>query len=144
MSRTDDLEHLRLLAIFHYIVGGVAALFALFPLIHVGIGLWMLLAPEGMSGQHPHGQPPVEMIGYLFTILGLVFVVLGQAMAWLIIYSGRQIQKRDKYMLSFVMASVMCLFAPFGTILGVFTIIVLSRGSVKALYGRPVPPGEPT
>jgi len=33
-----------------------------------------------------------------------------------------------------VMACVECLFIPFGTILGVFTIIVLLRESVKALF----------
>jgi hypothetical protein len=32
------------------------------------------------------------------------------------------------------MACIECLFLPFGTILGVFTIIVLSRESVKALF----------
>jgi hypothetical protein len=32
------------------------------------------------------------------------------------------------------MACIECLFIPFGTILGVFTIIVLSRESVKTLF----------
>jgi hypothetical protein len=35
------------------------------------------------------------------------------------------------------MACILCLFTPLGTILGVFTIIVLSRQSVKELYGLP-------
>lgn len=30
-----DLEHLRLLSIFHYVVGGLIALFACFPIIHL-------------------------------------------------------------------------------------------------------------
>jgi hypothetical protein len=30
--------------------------------------------------------------------------------------------------------AVQCLFMPFGTILGVFTIIILSRESVQRLY----------
>jgi len=32
------------------------------------------------------------------------------------------------------MACIECLFIPFGTILGVFTIVVLSREPVKALF----------
>jgi hypothetical protein len=36
------------------------------------------------------------------------------------------------------MAGVECLFMPVGTVLGVFTIIVLVRDSVKELFGRPV------
>jgi hypothetical protein len=33
-----------------------------------------------------------------------------------------------------VMACIECLFVPFGTILGVFTIVVLSRESVSVLF----------
>jgi len=39
------------------------------------------------------------------------------------------------YWFSFVVACVECLFIPFGVVLGAFTIIVLSRRSVKELYG---------
>jgi len=39
-----------------------------------------------------------------------------------------------RYWFAFVMACIECLFIPFGTILGVFTIIVLSRESVKTLF----------
>ncbi len=31
----QDLEHLRLLSLFHYVVGGIAALFGCFPFIHL-------------------------------------------------------------------------------------------------------------
>jgi len=34
----QDAEHLRLLPIFHYIVGGLAALFSLFPLLYTTVG----------------------------------------------------------------------------------------------------------
>jgi hypothetical protein len=34
-SSTDE-QHLQLLAIFHYVVGGMTALFACMPLIHLG------------------------------------------------------------------------------------------------------------
>lgn len=34
------------------------------------------------------------------------------------------------------MAAILCMFIPFGTILGVFTLIVLSRESVRQLYLR--------
>ena len=39
-----------------------------------------------------------------------------------------------------VMAALACLSMPFGTVLGVFTIIVLARPSVQALFSRPVAP----
>jgi len=34
-----DEEHLKLLSIFHYVVGGIAAFFAFFPIIHLVIGI---------------------------------------------------------------------------------------------------------
>jgi hypothetical protein len=37
-------------------------------------------------------------------------------------------------MLSFVAACLTCVNVPLGTALGVFTIIVLNRASVKAMY----------
>jgi len=141
IPRNDDLEHLRLLGISHYIIGGVAALFALFPLIHVGLGIWMLTTSEALQN-HQQGEPPVELFGDLFAALGLLFMLGGEVMAGLTLYSGRQIQRREKYLFSFVIACAMGLFIRFGTILGVFTIrvftiIVLSRESVQQLYGRP-------
>jgi hypothetical protein len=33
-----DEEHLRLLAIFHYVVAGLAALFSIFPLLYTTLG----------------------------------------------------------------------------------------------------------
>ena len=48
----QDKEHLRLLAIFHYIVAGLAALFSFFPLLYATIGaivrgaIGLRIAPE--------------------------------------------------------------------------------------------------
>ncbi|MDJ0671770.1 MAG: hypothetical protein DWQ53_23750 [Microcystis flos-aquae DF17] len=64
-------------------------------------------------------------------------VKLGEVFAIATIVSGRFLKRRQRYWFSFVMACILCLFTPLGTILGVFTIIVLSRQSVKELYGLP-------
>jgi hypothetical protein len=63
-----------------------------------------------------------------------VLFLIGLAMAICILIAGRSIALRKRYSFAFVMACVECLFIPFGTILGVFTIIVLLRESVKALF----------
>jgi hypothetical protein len=41
---TQDEDHLKLLSIFHYVVGGLAGLFALLPIFHLVIGLVMVFA----------------------------------------------------------------------------------------------------
>jgi len=133
MQDHTDLEHLRLLSIFHYVVGGIGVLFACIPLIHLGLGIAMVSGAFPEAGQ---GEPAPDWFGYIFVAMGGLFFLAGQAMAGLTIYSGVQIKNRKKYLLSFIMACLLCLFIPFGTILGIFTIIVLSRDSVKQLYDR--------
>lgn len=129
----EDLDHLRLLAIFHFVVGGLSALFSCMFLIHLFIGLAVLLSPESMSGTK--GVPPPQFVGYLFTFIGGLCFLLGMAFSCCIIYSGTLLRKQRRHLFSFVMACIECIFIPFGTVLGIFTIIVLSKESVKGIYG---------
>jgi hypothetical protein len=62
-------------------------------------------------------------------------------MAICILIAGRCLSRRKRYSFALVMACIECLFIPFGTILGVFTIIALSRQSVKALFPTARAPG---
>ncbi|MBT3312214.1 MAG: hypothetical protein HN737_05800 [Desulfobacterales bacterium] len=130
---TNDEEHLKLLSVFHYVVGGLMALFACMPLIHMFIGLFFIISPESMTSGS--GEAPPAFIGWLFFSLGTLFFLIGQTIAICVILSGRFLAGRKKYMFSFIVGCVQCAFIPFGTVLGIFTIIVLSRDSVKALYG---------
>ena len=125
----QEEQHLQLLAIFPYIVGGLTALFACFPLIHLTIGLVMVFG--GFSGN----QAPPAFVGWLFIILGGGFFLVGQSLAICIIIAGRFLAQRRHYLFVFVVACCECLFMPFGTVLGVFTIVLLSRESVKSAFG---------
>ena len=128
---TQDEEHLRLLSIFHYVVGGLAALFSFFPLLYGALGL--LLLNEAV---HPkHGQPPPYFIGWLLIGFGCFFFLLGLTFAFCVAFSGCFIARHRLYYFSFVMACIECLCFSFETGLGIFTILVLSRQSVKGLCG---------
>jgi hypothetical protein len=131
----QEEQHLQLLAIFHYIVGGLTALFACLPLIHLTIGLVMVFG--GFSGN----QAPPAFVGWLFIILGGGFFLVGQSLAICIIIAGSFLAQRKHWHFAFVVACCECLFMPFGTVLGVFTIILLSRESVKAGFdaGKSLP-----
>jgi len=132
-SPSNDSEHLRLLVIFHYVVAALGAVFACFPLLHVAMGVMMVVSPEIMTGSQK-GPPPPAAIGYLFIVMGGLCVVLGWAAAICTFISGRFLARRRHRMFSFVMAALLCMMFPFGTALGIFTIIVLSRESVQRLY----------
>ena len=128
-----DAEHLRYLSIGFYVYGALTALFSLFPLIHVTIGI--LIA----TGNFAEGEnPPPPFFGWMFAGVGATIIVIGMTMAVLNIIAGRFISKRKGYIFCFVMAAVACAFAPFGTVLGVFTIIVLLRDPVKEMFGRSI------
>ena len=129
----QDKEHLRLLAIFHYIVAGLAALFSFFPLLYTTIGaIFIFVARHGTA--KPGEELPPGLLGWIFAGLGSFLFLLGITMAICILIAGRCLSRRRRYSFALVMACIECLFLPFGTILGVFTIIVLSRESVRALF----------
>jgi hypothetical protein len=133
----QDREHLRLLAIFHYVVAGLAALFSFFPLLYTTIGAIFIFAARHGTPK-PGEEPPPEFIGWIFAIVGSLLFLLGIAIAICILIAGRSLAKRTRYWFALVVACIECLFIPFGTILGVFTIVVLSRESVKTLFSIPV------
>lgn len=135
LAVNNDEEQLKLLAIFHYVVGGLAAVFALFPIIHLVMGLVFVLAVPPLTVQGQPSQPNPAIIGWFFIILAGVFITLGLTMASLILMAGRSLSGRKRYNFCLVMACVECVFMPFGTALGIFTIIVLNRPSVKQLFG---------
>ncbi len=128
---TQDEEHLKLLSIFHYVVGGMGGFIALFPIIHLVVGLFLVLAPDKFAGK---GTPPPAFIGWGFVIIGALFITVGWIFAALVLTAGRFLARRKHYLFCLVMAGVECILMPFGTVLGVFTIIVLLRESVKQMF----------
>ena len=145
MDHYQDAEHLRLLSIFHYIVAGIVGLISLFPLIHLAVGIAIL---SGAFDEVDQGGPPPAVMGWLFVFIPLVFIVMGLSLAICIAVAGRKLSRRTGYHYCLVIAGLECIFMPFGTVLGVLTIVVLNRSSVRVMFGLPTgrPPtndGEP-
>lgn len=128
----QDADHLRLLSIFHYIVAGIIALFGCFPLVHVAFGTAMLVQPD-LFGTGSGGPPP-QLMGLMFLGVGLFISGLFWATAAGLAGAGYFLSRRRHYLFCLVVAGVACLIMPFGTVLGVFTIIVLQRPAVKQLF----------
>ena len=135
-TTATEEHHLKLLSIFHYIVGGMTALFACIPLIHLGMGLAMVFLPESFANQP--GQAPVPpFLGWIFAAIGGGLFLSGQALAGCLLLNGWFIARRRHHRFVFITACIECMLFPYGTVLGVFTIIIVSRANVAALFGNP-------
>lgn len=126
----QDLEQLKLLAIFHYILAGITALFSCFPLFHVLFGILMATGTMDSGPRHDEGR----IFGVFFAVIGCSIVLSGWALAVVMLAAGRFIAARRRHTFCVVVAGVSCIFMPLGTALGVFSLIVLMRPSVKALF----------
>jgi hypothetical protein len=139
----QDQEHLRLLSIFHYVMGGLACLLPLFSLIYIGMGVAVLSGKLPSAGAHGHSAAAGDLIGgWFFIAFGALFFLSGVVGAILNFLAGHSLAKRERRTLCLVVAGLNCLHMPLGTLLGVFTFIVLARPSVQALFRRP-PLGTP-
>ena len=112
--------------------GRILALFSMFPLVYVAIGIAMV---TGAFYELENGNPPPEFLGWMFIVFPLIFILCGLALSICVAIAGRGLARRTRYMFCLVVAGIVCIFVPFGTVLGVFTIIVLLRPSVKELFG---------
>ena len=127
----ENLQYLKLLSIFHYVVGGLAALFACFPIMYIAIGILAVYAPGTMDSE---GDAMPACIGWIFIITGGGLMLLGWAFAVCIIVAGRYLARQVHYLFCMVIAAIECIFMPFGTVLGVFTIVVLAKPPVKEMF----------
>jgi hypothetical protein len=132
-----DRSHLNTLAICHYVAGGLTVLFSSVFIIHGIMGIAVLTDPTFFGGANP---PPPAWFGWIFAIMGFGAVALGWTLGGLTIYSGRCIHRRRRRIFSIVIAALHCANFPLGTVLGVFTIIVLVRPSVAEIYRTPPAP----
>lgn len=68
---------------------------------------------------------------------GLILFLIGIAILFCIILAGQSLASYENYTLCLVVAIAECLMIPFGTMIGVYTIIILKRDSVKKLFAMP-------
>ncbi|HTV42970.1 MAG TPA: hypothetical protein VMF08_20565 [Candidatus Sulfotelmatobacter sp.] len=134
-QRNIDTDHLNLLSIFHFIGAGLAFLAMLLLLAEFAFMHFALANPEFWQNQRQPAPPPgfFEMFRAIIWFY-LVVALWCLASVILNILSGLYLRARKNRTFSFVVACINCLHIPFGTILGVFTIIVLARESVRELY----------
>lgn len=116
----QENETLNILSILHYVMGGFTALLSCFPLFHVAVGIFMLL-----GGVQP--EPGVRWVGWLFILFPGMFILVGMTLAVLQILAGKKLGDHRSKSFCQVVAAIECLMFPFGTALGVTTLVLLSQ-----------------
>jgi hypothetical protein len=192
----NDLDHLRLLSIFHYVYAVISALMACIPIIYVVIGIAIVtnavpldevqkefdkIEARQKANERQKQQPPgddaaagdanvpegdanapvddviapaeddfapgdnrnhfkaedAKILGVVFAVIGGILALMGWVFAFLVFLAGRKLAAHRSRTFCIVIAAFCCMMVPLGTLLGVFTLVVLSRQSVQALFDAP-------
>ncbi len=109
-----------------------------FLLIHLAFVLGLSFLPEsalsgGRKGATPSDGPPVLIFRILAGVLALI-IFLGWLLGGLTAYAGRCIARREKRLFVLVMASLNCIWIPYGTLLGVASFLCLATPAVKKAF----------
>ena len=134
-QRKIDADHLRLLGIFHFVAAGMTVLGIAFLCLHYAFMHAMMTDPQMWKHPSNGGPPPAEFLSifvWFYVVMGTMLVIAGIAN----LLSGLFMQKRKNRVFSLIVAGFNILQFPFGTILGVFTIMVLLRDSVREAYAN--------
>lgn len=133
-SVVDD-EHLKLLALGYMISAAISAFFSLIGLMYMAMGAFF---GEMISHMPPNassaGQPPPEFFGWIFGGIGLLIFLVMMGIAALKFRAAFLLKQRRGRTFCMVIAALCCLGVPYGTVLGVFTFIVLGRNSVELRF----------
>src|ERR1051326_6025632 len=131
-QRKVDADHLKLLSIFHFVGAGLALLGLLFLLAHYAMFHALFCNPK-MWENTKQNPPPAEIFAIMKWFY-LLFALWFAGSGILNLVSALFLRARKHRTFSLVVAGINCLHIPLGTVLGVFTIIVLIRDSVRELY----------
>jgi hypothetical protein len=139
----DTTAHdLKLLSIGYFIQGGITLCYGLLFFCYVSFAGAMIAAVQrnvNGGGRIPIPAGLLDLILALVIAATLAMVVAGACM----LYAGVALRKRRHRMLILVMAALNCLSLPYGTVLGIFTFMVMQRPAAKEIFGlapAPLPP----
>lgn len=124
-QRIIDDEHLRLLRIAWFVAAAWNAFWIVFPMVYIVMGLVLAFAVPRHAG-----QADARFVGSIVAIIGSAIMLIMIALTILKLLTARAIGQRRSRVLCLVTAGISCFAIPYGTALGVATILVLMRPSV--------------
>jgi hypothetical protein len=127
-------NYLDILAVFHYVYGGFSLVVTFMVLAFVGVGM-------GAATGWGHNWDPEA--GCVMAVVFFFVLIFAGGISVLNLLTGRALQTRRGYVLSLVTAGVNCLNLPLGTLLGIFTLILLADPTVRPMFDGNEPPALP-
>lgn len=128
-----DEEHLKLLSIGYLVSAAWSALFSLFGLFYAFMGVAMTSFIASMP-ERPEQPPPPEFFPWIFGLFGVGMFTVLITIGVLKFIASRRLKQRRSRIFVMVVAGLSCFAVPYGTMLGVFTFLVLGRPSVTRLF----------
>jgi len=126
-----DNEHLKLLSLFHLISGIFALVYSVFMALYFGFIIFIFNVGNKFDGAE--SDLPIEfksIFMFIFIVILLIAIVIGIAK----IMCSRYIKQKKNRVFCIVISCIECFSFPIGTLLGVLSIMVLNRNSVKEIY----------
>ncbi len=135
---TKDQEQLKQLSVSHLVLGILTSLGSCVFLIDVTIGI------AALNGKFDdNGLPTPPEFGWLFLIMGSLAFLACLSISILSIIASKKLKAHKSRIFCLVVAGIECLNMPLGTVLGIFTIILLTKEPVIQLFaGQPLPESQ--
>jgi uncharacterized membrane protein HdeD (DUF308 family) len=133
-----DGEHIRVLSVCYYVYAGFNAFSSLFGLFYAFMGLMIGGVVFGLPAAPNQPRPPASLAA-LFGVFGFGIFLFFIGLAILKFMAAVRLRRRRSRVFCMIVGALTCLGIPFGTALGVFTLVVLSRKSVPRLFDTQAP-----
>jgi len=125
--RKQDSDLLSIVSIFHFVLGGFQMMISLAGFVYIVMGV--LMATGAMDSAK--GEAPPPELGWVFVGIGIVFVLIFITIGLFTIKTGINMRRRQRRTLCIVIDAILCLMVPFGTIVGIFGLVLLTRPEIS-------------
>lgn len=128
-------DDLRLLALLHWLIAALAGFFGLLPVVYLGMALVADIDPFASNlRMAATGRPGAGALALAALLTLFLFACAGG-----LALAGRDLARGRRHGFCQAMAFVAMPFVPFGTLLGLWSLAVLARPDVRAVFAGSPP-----